>query len=92
MSGPHEKKGTKMEQGQTMTLRDVPVGELARVKKLSGEGAIKRHIMDMGITKGVEVFVRKVAPLGDPLEVTVRGYELSLRKSEAENVLVERIA
>lgn len=92
MSGPHEKKGTKMEQGQTMTLCDVPVGERARVKKLSGEGAIKRHIMDMGITKGVEVFVRKVAPLGDPLEVTVRGYELSLRKSEAENVLVERIA
>lgn len=92
MSGPHEKKGTKMEQGQTMTLRDVLVGERARVKKLSGEGAIKRHIMDMGITKGVEVFVRKVAPLGDPLEVTVRGYELSLRKSEAENVLVERIA
>ena len=92
MSGPHEKKGTKMEQGQTMTLRVVPVGERARVKKLSGEGAIKRHIMDMGITKGVEVFVRKVAPLGDPLEVTVRGYELSLRKSEAENVLVERIA
>lgn len=71
-----------------MTLRDVPVGERARVKKLSGEGAIKRHIMDMGITKGVEIFVRKVAPL----EVTVRGYELSLRKSEAENVLVERIA
>lgn len=73
---------------EQMTLRDVPVGERARVKKLSEEGAIKRHIMDMGITKGVEIFVRKVAPL----EVTVRGYELSLRKSEAENVLVERIA
>lgn len=73
---------------EQMTLRDVPVGERARVKKLSEEGAIKRHIMDMGITKGVEIFVRKVAPL----EVKVRGYELSLRKSEAENVLVERIA
>ena len=89
MSGPHEKKGTKMEQGQTMTLRDVPVGERARVKKLSGEGAIKRHIMDMGITKGVEVFVRKVAPLGDPIEVNVRGYELSLRKADAQMIEVE---
>lgn len=76
---------------QSLTLRDISVGERARVVKLSGEGALKRHIMDMGVTKGVEVFVRKVAPLGDPLEVSVRGYELSLRKSEAENVLVERI-
>ena len=70
------------------TLRDVPIGQTATVAKLHGEGALKRRIMDMGITKGVEVFVRKVAPLGDPIEVTVRGYELSLRKSEAESVLV----
>lgn len=76
---------------QSLTLRDISVGERARVVKLSGEGALKRHIMDMGVTKGVEIFVRKVAPLGDPLEVSVRGYELSLRKSEAENVLVERV-
>lgn len=71
------------------TLRDVPIGESAIVRRLTGSGALKRHIMDMGITKGTEVFVRKVAPLGDPLEVTVRGYELSLRKSEAEGILVE---
>ena len=71
------------------TLKDVAVGDSAIVKKLSGEGALKRRIMDMGVTKGVEVFVRKVAPLGDPIEVTVRGYELSLRKAEAENILVE---
>lgn len=71
------------------TLKDVAVGEKAIVKRLSGEGALKRRIMDMGVTKGVEIFVRKVAPLGDPIEVTVRGYELSLRKAEAENILVE---
>ena len=71
------------------TLKDVAVGEKAIVKRLSGEGALKRRIMDMGVTKGVELFVRKVAPLGDPIEVTVRGYELSLRKAEAENILVE---
>ena len=71
------------------TLKDVAVGENAIVKRLSGEGALKRRIMDMGVTKGVEVFVRKVAPLGDPIEVTVRGYELSLRKAEAESILVE---
>ncbi len=76
------------EAGQDKTLRDVAIGETATVRRLVGEGAFKRHIMDMGITKGVEVFVRKVAPLGDPIEVTVRGYELSLRKSEAESVLV----
>lgn len=70
------------------TLRDVAVGESAVVQRLKGEGALKRHIMDMGITKGTEIFVRKVAPLGDPLEVTVRGYELSLRKSEAEKIMV----
>ena len=74
------------------TLRDIPVGGSAKVTKLSGEGAVKRHIMDMGITKGVDVYVRKVAPLGDPIEVTVRGYELSLRKSEAECVQVEATA
>ncbi len=73
---------------QEKTLRDVKIGETAIVRKLVGGGPVKRHIMDMGITKGVEVYVRKVAPLGDPIEVTVRGYELSLRKDEAENVLV----
>ena len=71
------------------TLRDVKVGETATVVKLHGEGATKRRIMDMGLTKGVEVSVRKVAPLGDPVELTVRGYELSLRKAEAEMVEVE---
>lgn len=71
------------------TLKDVAVGEKAVVKRLTGEGALKRRIMDMGVTKGVEIFVRKVAPLGDPMEVTVRGYELSLRKAEAESILVE---
>ena len=71
------------------TLKDVKVGENARVVKLHGEGAVKRRIMDMGITKGVEVNVRKVAPLGDPVEVTVRGYELSLRKADAQMVEVE---
>ena len=70
------------------TLRDVPVGDTVRVAKLTGEGAIKRRIMDMGLTKGTEVTVRKVAPLGDPIEVTVRGFELSLRKDEAQTVLV----
>ncbi len=71
------------------TLRQVKVGETARVVKLHGEGAVKRRIMDMGITKGVEIYVRKVAPLGDPLELTVRGYELSLRKADAQNIEVE---
>lgn len=71
------------------TLRDVQIGETVTVAKLSGEGALKRRIMDMGITKGVSVFVRKVAPLGDPIEVTVRGYELTLRKTEAEHILVD---
>lgn len=77
-----------MAEGQGKTLCDVAIGESATVRRLTGEGAVKRHIMDMGITKGTEVFVRKVAPLGDPIEVTVRGYELSLRKSEAGNILV----
>ena len=71
------------------TLRDAKVGETVKVVKLHGEGAVKRRIMDMGITKGVEVYVRKVAPLGDPIEVTVRGYELSLRKADADMIEVE---
>ena len=69
-------------------LREVPVGSKAKVVKIHGEGAVKRRIMDMGITKGVEIYVRKAAPLGDPIEVTVRGYELSLRKSDAEMIEV----
>ncbi|WP_405355068.1 ferrous iron transport protein A [Ruminococcus sp.] len=68
------------------TLRDAKIGETVKVAKLNGEGAIKRRIMDMGITKGVEIYIRKVAPLGDPIEVTVRGYELSLRKADAEMI------
>lgn len=71
------------------TLRDVAVGQTARVVKLHGEGAVKRRIMDMGLTRGVEVHVRKVAPLGDPIELTVRGYELSIRKVDAEMIEVE---
>lgn len=71
------------------TLRDVKIGETVAVKKLHGEGAIKRRIMDMGITKGAEIYIRKVAPLGDPIELTVRGYELSLRKADAEMIEVE---
>ena len=72
-----------------MTLRELPLGKSAEVVKLTGEGAIKRRIMDMGITKGTELIVRKVAPLGDPIEITVRGYELSLRKADAERIEVE---
>ncbi len=68
------------------TLKDAAVGSTVTVAKLHGEGALKRRIMDMGVTKGVEVYVRKVAPLGDPIEVTVRGYELSIRKGDAENI------
>ena len=71
------------------TLRDVRIGETVTVVKLHGEGAVKRRIMDMGITKNTEVYVRKVAPLGDPIEVTVRNYELSLRKADAEMIEVE---
>ncbi|MBP5519647.1 MAG: ferrous iron transport protein A [Treponema sp.] len=67
-----------------MTLKEVKTGQTVTVEKLLGEGAVKRRIMDMGITKGTEIFVRKVAPLGDPVEVTVRGYELSIRKADAE--------
>ncbi len=68
------------------TLKEAKIGSTVTVKKISGEGAVKRRIMDMGITKGTEIFVRKVAPLGDPIEVTVRGYELSLRKADAEMI------
>lgn len=73
------------------TLRDVKIGNKAKVVKVHGEGAIRRRIMDMGITKGVELYVRKLAPLGDPLEIYVRGYELSLRKADAEMIEVEDI-
>ena len=72
-----------------MTLKDIKCGETAKVSKIQGEGPVRRRIMDMGITKGCEIFVRKVAPLGDPIEVTVRGYELSLRKDDAEMIIVE---
>lgn len=72
-----------------MTLRDVKVGKTVRVVKLCGEGPLKRRIMDMGITKGVEIYVRKLAPLGDPIEIRVRGYELTLRKADAEMIEVE---
>lgn len=74
------------------TLKDVRVGETCTVSKLGGSGAIKRRIMDMGITKGTRIYVRKVAPLGDPIEVTIRGYELSLRKDEASYVEVTNVA
>lgn len=73
-----------------MTLKEIACGQTVKVKKLSGEGPVKRRIMDMGITRGVDVYVRKVAPLGDPVEVTVRGYELSLRKADAEMIEVEQ--
>ena len=71
-----------------MTLKDIKVGQRARVLKVAGEGAVRRRIMDMGITKGVEIYVRKVAPLGDPMELFVRGYELSLRKADADMIEV----
>ena len=71
------------------TLRDAEIGSTVRVKKIHGQGAIKRRIMDMGVTKNVEIYVRKVAPLGDPIEVTVRNYELSIRKADAEMIEVE---
>lgn len=71
------------------TLKEVKIGESVTIKRLHGEGALKRRIMDMGLTKGTVVYVRKVAPLGDPMELTVRGYELSVRKSDAENIEVE---
>lgn len=71
------------------TLKEIPCGQTVKVTRLTGEGPVKRRIMDMGITKGVDVYVRKVAPLGDPVEVTVRGYELSLRKADAQMIEVE---
>lgn len=74
---------------ESKTLKNAAVGATVKVKKLTGDGPVKRRIMDMGITKGVEVYVRKVAPLGDPVEVTVRGYELSLRKADAEMIVIE---
>ena len=74
---------------ESKTLKNAAVGATVKVKKLTGDGPVKRRIMDMGITKGVEVQVRKVAPLGDPVEVTVRGYELSLRKADAEMIVIE---
>ena len=70
-------------------LNEIPVGQTVVVKKITGEGPVKRRIMDMGITKGIEIYVRKVAPLGDPVEITVRGYELSLRKADAQMIEVE---
>ena len=73
----------------TTDLKAIPIGGTSKVVKIHGEGAVKRRIMDMGLTKGVEVYVRKVAPLGDPIEVTVRGYELSIRKADAEKIEVE---
>ena len=79
----------KEEQNDMKTLRDVKVGHSAKIVKLHGEGALRRRIMDMGLTKGTEVLVRKVAPLGDPLELAVRGYELSLRKADAEMIEIE---
>ena len=72
-----------------MTLKDVSVGQTVKVKKLTGSGPVKRRIMDMGITRGVEIYVRKMAPLGDPMEVFVRGYELSIRKADADMIEVE---
>ena len=71
------------------TLKEAKIGETVKVVKLHGEGAVKRRIMDMGLTKGVEIYIRKVAPLGDPVEITLRGYELSLRKADAEMVEIE---
>ncbi len=72
-----------------MTLKDAAVGSKVKVVKIEGQGAVKRRIMDMGITKGIEILIRKVAPLGDPVEVTVRGYELSIRKADAQMIMVE---
>ena len=74
-----------------MTLRETKVGQTVKVLKLEGTGAVKRRIMDMGITKGEDIYVRKVAPLGDPMEITIRGYELSLRKADSEMILVESV-
>ncbi|MFM9412962.1 ferrous iron transport protein A [Peptococcus simiae] len=75
--------------GETRTLKDLQVGDQVMISKITGEGAVRRRLMDMGLTRGTQVYVRKVAPLGDPIEVTIRGYELSLRKDEAEHVEVD---
>ena len=83
-SGVCMMKGEKMGQGDSVTLRDIRIGGSARVLKLTGVGALKRHVMDMGVTKGVTVTVRKVAPLGDPIEIEIRGYNLSIRKDDAK--------
>jgi fe2+ transport system protein A len=83
------KQTNKKEGSRMKNLKEAKIGETVRVVKIHGEGAIKRRIMDMGLTKGVEVYIRKVAPLGDPIEVTVRGYELSLRKADAGQIEVE---
>ncbi len=83
-----QRKSWSREEKAVKTLRDVKIGETATVVKLHGEGAVKRRIMDMGITKNTDVYVRKVAPLGDPIEVTVRNYELSIRKADAEMIEV----
>ena len=80
---------SKKERSSMKTLKEIPCGQIVKVTKLTGTGPVKRRIMDMGITKGVEVFVRKVAPLGDPIEIMVRGYELSLRKVDAQMIEVE---
>ena len=77
------------EESEMKTLKEAKVGDTVKVVKLHGEGAVKRRIMDMGVTKGVEIYIRKVAPLGDPIEVTVRGYELSIRKADAEMIELE---
>ena len=89
MNWPEGSWSDKKEEESVKTLRDVNIGETATVVKLHGEGAVKRRIMDMGITRHTSVYVRKVAPLGDPIEVTVRNYELSIRKADAEMIEVE---
>ena len=85
---PDRRSGSQGKKGEDMTLREVPVHTTVKVVKINGEGAFRRRIMDMGITKNSEIYVRKVAPLGDPVEITVRGYELSLRRDDAESVEV----
>ena len=85
---PDRRSGSQGWKGEDMTLREVPVHTTVKVVKINGEGAFRRRIMDMGITKNSEIYVRKVAPLGDPVEITVRGYELSLRRDDAESVEV----
>jgi len=85
----NKRLGVKIGEYKMKTLKNAPLGETVTVVQLDGEGALKRRIMDMGITKGTQLFVKKVAPLGDPIEITVRGYELSIRKADAEKIIVE---